>query len=163
MEELNKSEIASLINSKLDTKLTSREFKKQVKEFYEKYKDYYSIKPEERENAKKLIELEKQYNLLKDEKYQRLLEEQEKLNKKYNYKPEITIDLLNSLLKQENEIFHFDKKLRRKKTSSSARLNSSSNQKVNLNPLNKNEEKYVKNLAKYTTKKKIKEVKFKSP
>lgn len=28
---------------------------KQVKEFYEKYKDYYSIKPEERENAKKLI------------------------------------------------------------------------------------------------------------
>ena len=31
-EELNKSEIVSLINSKLDTKLTSREFKKQVKE-----------------------------------------------------------------------------------------------------------------------------------
>ena len=122
------------------------------------YMSIEQIQKEKEENAKKLIELEKQYNLLKDEKYQRLLEEQEKLNKKYNYKPEITIDLLNSLLKQENEIFHFDKKLRRKKTSSSARLNSSSNQKVNLNPLNKNEEKYVKNLAKYTIKKKIKEV-----
>ena len=32
LEELNKSEITSLINSKLDIKLTSREFKKQVKE-----------------------------------------------------------------------------------------------------------------------------------
>ena len=32
VEELSKSEITSLINSKLDTKLTSREFKKQVKE-----------------------------------------------------------------------------------------------------------------------------------
>lgn len=122
------------------------------------YMSLEQIQKEKEENAKKLIELEKQYNLLKDEKYQRFLEEQEKLNKKYNYKPEITIDLLNSLLKQENEIFHFDKKLGRKKTSSSARLNSSTNRKVNLNPLNKNEEKYVKNLAKYAIKKKIKEV-----
>ena len=32
VEELSKSEITSLIASKLDTKLTSREFKKQVKE-----------------------------------------------------------------------------------------------------------------------------------
>ena len=117
------------------------------------YMSLEELQRQREENAKKLVVLEKQYNLMKDEKYQRLKEEEEKLNKKYNYKPEITIDLLNAILSKENELFHFDKKLKKTKSLSASKKSLS----VKQSDLNKEEEKYVKNLAKYAIKKKMKE------
>ena len=117
------------------------------------YMSLEELQRQREENAKKLVDLEKKYNLMKDEKYQRLKEEEEKLNKKYNYKPEITIDLLNAILSKENELFHFDKKLKKKRSLSASKKS----QSIKQSDLNKEEEKYVKNLAKYAIKKKMKE------
>ena len=102
-------------------------------------------------NAKKLIELEKEYKIAKDrEKLQKFREEQEKMNKKFNYKPEI-LDELKEILKRENELFHFDKK--KKKRSKSTNNINIGDKKVVKN-INKSQEKYVKKFAKYQVKKK---------
>ena len=103
-------------------------------------------------NAKKLIELEKEYKIAKDkEKLAKFREEQEKMNKKFNYKPEI-LDELKEILKRENELFHFDKK--KKKRPKSTNSISVGEKKVVKN-INKSQEKYVKKFAKYKVKKKM--------
>ena len=103
-------------------------------------------------NAKKLIELEKEYKIAKDrEKLEKFREEQEKMNKKFNYKPEI-LDELKEILKKENELFHFDKK--KKKRPKSAKSINAGDKKVVKN-INKSQEKYVKKFAKYQVNKKM--------
>ena len=103
-------------------------------------------------NAKKLIELEKEYKIAKDkEKLQKFREEQEKMNKKFNYKPEI-LDELKEILKRENELFHFDKK-KKKRPKSTNSINVGDKKKVKN--INKSQEKYVKKFAKYQVNKKM--------
>ena len=103
-------------------------------------------------NAKKLIELEKEYKIAKNrEKLQKFREEQEKMNKKFNYKPEI-LDELKEILKKENELFHFDKKLKKRPKSTNS-INVG-DKKVVKN-INKSQEKYVKQFAKYQVNKKM--------
>lgn len=103
-------------------------------------------------NAQKLIELEKEYKKAKDrEKLEKFKEEQEKMNKKFNYKPEV-LEELKEILKRENELFHFDKK--KKKRSKSLKSINFSEKKPEKN-INKSEEKYVKKFAKYKVKKKM--------
>ena len=103
-------------------------------------------------NAKKLIELEKEYKIAKDrEKLQKFREEQEKMNKKFNYKPEV-LDEIKEILKRENELFHFDKKL--KKRPKSTKSINIGDKKVVKN-INKSQEKYVKKFAKYQVNKKM--------
>ena len=103
-------------------------------------------------NAKRLIELEKEYKIAKDrEKLEKFREEQEKINKKFNYKPEI-LDELKEILKRENELFHFDKK--KKKRPKSTNSINIPEKKVEKN-INKSQEKYVKKFAKYKVKKKM--------
>ena len=68
------------------------------------------------ENSKKLVELEKEYKIAKDrEKLAKFQEEQNKLNKKYNYKPEV-LEEIKEILKKENELFHFDKKNKKRQS-----------------------------------------------
>ena len=106
-------------------------------------------------NAKKLIELEKEYKIAKDrEKLEKFREEQEKMNKKFNYKPEI-LEELQEILKRENELFHFDKK--KKKRPKSTNIISSGDKKIVKN-INKSQEKYVKKYAKYKVKKKMEQI-----
>ena len=104
-------------------------------------------------NAKKLIELEKEYKIAKDrEKLAKFREEQEKMNKKYNYKPEV-LEEIKEILKRENELFHFDKKNKKKRPKS---VNSISiGDKKVIKNINKSQEKYVKQFAKYKVKKKM--------
>jgi len=103
-------------------------------------------------NAQKLIELEKEYKKAKDrEKLEKFKEEQEKMNKKFNYKPEI-LEELKEILKRENELFHFDQK--KKKRSKSLKSINFSEKKTEKN-INKSEEKYVKKFAKYKVKQKM--------
>ena len=103
-------------------------------------------------NAKKLIELEKEYKIAKDkEKLAKFREEQEKMNKKFNYKPEI-LDELKEILKRENELFHFDKK-KKKRPKSTNSINV--DEKKVVKNINKSQEKYVKKFAKYKVKKKM--------
>ena len=103
-------------------------------------------------NAKKLIELEKEYKIAKDkEKLAKFREEQEKMNKKFNYKPEI-LDELKEILKRENELFHFDKK-KKKRPKSTNSINA--DEKKVVKNINKSQEKYVKKFAKYKVKKKM--------
>ena len=103
-------------------------------------------------NAKKLIELEKEYKIAKDrEKLEKFREEQEKMNKKFNYKPEV-LEELQEILKRENELFHFDKK--KKKRPKSTKSINVEDKKVAKN-INKSQEKYVKKFAKYQVKKKM--------
>ena len=103
-------------------------------------------------NAKKLIELEKEYKIAKDrEKLQKFREEQEKLNKKYNYKPEV-LEEIQEILKRENELFHFDKK--KKKRPKSTKSVNIGDKKVVKN-INKSQEKYVKKFATYQVHKKM--------
>ena len=103
-------------------------------------------------NAKKLIELEKEYKIAKDrEKLQKFREEQEKMNKKFNYKPEV-LEEIQEILKRENELFHFDKK--KKKRPKSTKSVNIENKKVVKN-INKSQEKYVKKFATYQVLKKM--------
>ena len=108
-------------------------------------------------NAKKLIELEKEYKIAKDrEKLEKFKEEQEKMNKKFNYKPEV-LEEIKEILKRENELFHFDKKKKKRpKSTNSINLNSGE-KKVEKN-INKSQEKYVKKFAKYQVKKKMNKI-----
>ena len=104
-------------------------------------------------NAKKLIELEKEYKIAKDrEKLAKFKEEQEKMNKKFNYKPEV-LEELKEILKRENELFHFDKK-KKKRPKSTKSINVGEEKNVIKN-INKSQEKYVKKFAKYQVIKKM--------
>ena len=108
------------------------------------------------ENSKKLVELEKEYKIAKDrEKLAKFQEEQNKLNKKYNYKPEV-LEELKEILKKENELFHFDKKnKKRPKSSKSNKLSETNkeNQIIEKN-INKSQEKFIRKFAKYKIEKK---------
>ena len=108
------------------------------------------------ENSKKLIELEKEYKIAKDkEKLQKFNEEQSKLNKKFNYKPEV-LEEIKEILKRENELFHFDKKNKRRPKSSKNKIsiNNPNNKQVEKN-INKSQEKFVRKFAKYKLEKKM--------
>ena len=107
-------------------------------------------------NAKKLIELEKEYKIAKDrEKLAKFREEQEKMNKKFNYKPEV-LDEIKEILKRENELFHFDKKMKKKRPKTVNSINVGEKQVIKN--INKSQEKYVKKFAKYQVKKKINKI-----
>ena len=108
------------------------------------------------ENSKKLVELEKEYKIAKDrEKLEKFNEEQSKLNKKYNYKPEV-LEELKEILKKENELFHFDKKNKKRPKSSKNKIsiNNNQNQSVEKN-INKSQEKFIRKFAKYKLEKKM--------
>ena len=108
------------------------------------------------ENSKKLIELEKEYKIAKDkEKLQKFNEEQSKLNKKFNYKPEV-LEEIKEILKRENELFHFDKKNKKRPKSSNNKIsiNNPNNKQVEKN-INKSQEKFVRKFAKYKLEKKM--------
>ena len=108
------------------------------------------------ENSKKLVELEKEYKIAKDrEKLEKFNEEQSKLNKKYNYKPEV-LEELKEILKKENEIFHFDKKNKKRPKSSKNKIsiNNNQNQSAEKN-INKSQEKFIRKFAKYKLEKKM--------
>ena len=108
------------------------------------------------ENSKKLVELEKEYKIAKDrEKLEKFNEEQSKLNKKFNYKPEV-LEELKEILKKENEIFHFDKKNKKRPKSSINKIsiNKNQNQSAEKN-INKSQEKFIRKFAKYKLEKKM--------
>ena len=108
------------------------------------------------ENSKKLVELEKEYKIAKDrEKLEKFNEEQSKLNKKFNYKPEV-LEELKEILKKENEIFHFDKKNKKRPKSSKNKIsiNNNQNQSAEKN-INKSQEKFIRKFAKYKLEKKM--------
>ena len=108
------------------------------------------------ENSKKLVELEKEYKIAKDrEKLEKFNEEQSKLNKKFNYKPEV-LEELKEILKKENEIFHFDKKNKKRPKSSINKIsiNNNQNQSAEKN-INKSQEKFIRKFAKYKLEKKM--------
>ena len=107
-------------------------------------------------NSKKLIELEKEYKEFKDrEKLIKFQEEQRQLNKKYNYKPEV-LEEIKEILKKENELFHFDKKKKSKSTKNKKYLNNNSNNNVIGKSINKTQEKFIRNFAKYNIEKRLK-------
>ena len=104
-------------------------------------------------NSKKLIELEKEYKIAKDrEKLAKFQEEQSKLNKKYNYKPEV-LEEIKEILKKENELFHFDKKNKKRPKSSKNKISGNNNEIVEKN-INKSQEKFIRKFAKYKIEKK---------
>ena len=108
------------------------------------------------ENSKKLVELEKEYKIAKDrEKLEKFNEEQSKLNKKFNYKPEV-LEELKEILKKENELFHFDKKNKKRPKSSKNKIsiNNKQNQSAEKN-INKSQEKFIRKFAKYKLEKKM--------
>ena len=108
------------------------------------------------ENSKKLVELEKEYKIAKDrEKLEKFNEEQSKLNKKFNYKPEV-LEELKEILKKENEIFHFDKKNKKRPKSSKNKIsiNNNQNQSAEKN-INKSQKKFIRKFAKYKLEKKM--------
>ena len=108
------------------------------------------------ENSKKLVELEKEYKIAKDrEKLEKFNEEQSKLNKKFNYKPEV-LEELKEILKKENELFHFDKKNKKRPKSSKNKIsiNNNQNQSAEKN-INKSQEKFIRKFAKYKLEKKM--------
>ena len=108
------------------------------------------------ENSKKLVELEKEYKIAKDrEKLEKFNEEQSKLNKKFNYKPEV-LEELKEILKKENELFHFDKKNKKRPKSSKNKIsiNNNQNQSSEKN-INKSQEKFIRKFAKYKLEKKM--------
>ena len=107
------------------------------------------------ENAKKLVELEKEYKDAKDrEKLEKFKEEQSKLNKKYNYKPEV-LEELKEILKKENELFHFDKKNKKRPKSSKNKISMNlSDKKSTEKNINKSQEKFIRKFAKYKIEKK---------
>ena len=108
------------------------------------------------ENSKKLVELEKEYKIAKDrEKLEKFNEEQSKLNKKFNYKPEV-LEELKEILKKENELFHFDKKNKKRPKSSINKIsiNNNQNQSAEKN-INKSQEKFIRKFAKYKLEKKM--------
>ena len=107
------------------------------------------------ENAKKLVTLEKEYKDAKDrEKLEKFKEEQAKMNKKYNYKPEV-LEELKEILKKENELFHFDKKNKKRPKSSKNKIsiNLKENKSAEKN-INKSQEKFIRKYAKYKIEKK---------
>ena len=107
-------------------------------------------------NSKKLIELEKEYKEFKDrEKLIKFQEEQRQLNKKYNYKPEV-LEEITEILKKENELFHFDKKNKKRPKSSKNKIsiNNNQNQSAEKN-INKSQEKFIRKFAKYKLEKKM--------
>ena len=108
------------------------------------------------ENSKKLIELEKEYKIAKDrEKLARFQEEQNKLNKKYNYKPEV-LEEITEILKRENELFHFDKKNKKRSKSSKNKINRNAKENKDIpKNINKSQEKFIKKYAKYKIEKKM--------
>ena len=108
------------------------------------------------ENSKKLVELEKEYKIAKDrEKLEKFNEEQSKLNKKYNYKPEV-LEELKEILKKENEIFHFDKKNKKRPKSSKNKISINNNQNQSAEKyINKSQEKFIRKFAKYKLEKKM--------
>ena len=107
------------------------------------------------ENSKKLVELEKEYKHAKDrEKLEKFQEEQAKMNKKFNYKPEV-LEELKEILKQENKLFHFDKKKKRAKSSKNKISQSNNDNKVIEKNINKSQEKFVRQFAKYKIQKKM--------
>ena len=109
------------------------------------------------ENSKKLVELEKEYKIAKDrEKLEKFNEEQSKLNKKYNYKPEV-LEELKEILKKENEIFHFDKKNKKRPKSSKNKIsiNNNQNHQSAEKNINKSQEKFIRKFAKYKLEKKM--------
>ena len=120
------------------------------------YMTMEQLTKEREENAKKLIELEKKYKDAKTKEKYEEMKEKEKMNKKFNYKPEI-LDELKEILKNENKIFHFDKKkkVKRAKSVNSINVNNSNIPKTNLN---KTQEKYVKKYAKYKVKQKMNKI-----
>ena len=108
------------------------------------------------ENSIKLVELEKEYKIAKDrEKLEKFNEEQSKLNKKFNYKPEV-LEELKEILKKENELFHFDKKNKKRPKSSINKIsiNNNQNQSAEKN-INKSQEKFIRKFAKYKLEKKM--------
>ena len=108
------------------------------------------------ENSKKLVELEKEYKIAKDrEKLEKFNEEQSKLNKKFNYKPEV-LEELKEILKKENELFHCDKKNKKRPKSSINKIsiNNNQNQSAEKN-INKSQEKFIRKFAKYKLEKKM--------
>ena len=107
------------------------------------------------ENSKKLVELEKEYKYAKDrEKLEKFQEEQAKMNKKFNYKPEV-LEELKEILKQENKLFHFDKKNKKRAKSSKNRISQNNNDNKIEKNINKSQEKYVRKYAKYKIQKKM--------
>ena len=107
------------------------------------------------ENSKKLVELEKEYKIAKDrEKLEKFNEEQSKLNKKFNYKPEV-LEELKEILKKENELFHFDKKNKKRPKSSKNKISMNlSDKKSTEKNINKSQEKFIRKFAKYKIEKK---------
>ena len=108
------------------------------------------------DNAKKLIELEKEYKDAKDrEKLEKFREEQAQMNKKYNYKPEV-LEELKEILKKENEIFHFDKKNKKRPKSSKNKISTNLSEKKSTEKnINKSQEKFIRKFAKYKIEKKM--------
>ena len=108
------------------------------------------------ENSKKLIELEKEYKIAKDrEKLAKFQEEQSKLNKKYNYKPEV-LEEITEILKRENELFHFDKKNKKRPKSNKNRIDQINKDiKGSEKNINKSQEKFIRKYAKYKIEKKM--------
>ena len=107
-------------------------------------------------NSKKLIELEKEYKIAKDrEKLEKFKEEQSKLNKKYNYKPEV-LEELKEILKKENELFHFEKKNKKRPLSSKNKISIENIENpIVEKSINKSQEKFVRKFAKYKIEKKM--------
>ena len=115
------------------------------------YMNLEDIQKEREENGKRLIELEERYKDAKNKELLKEIEEKEKMNKKFNYNPEILEELKN-ILEKENELFNFNKK--KNKYKKPLKKSNIENEKVK-NPINKNEEEFVKEYAKYVVKKRI--------
>ena len=117
------------------------------------YMSLEEVQKEREENAKKLIELEQRYKNAKQKELMKEIEDKDKMNKKFNYNPEILEELKN-ILEKENELFNFEKKNKRYKK----KLNKTYKEnEIVKNPINKKQEEYVKQYAKYVIKKKIDE------
>ena len=112
------------------------------------------------ENAKRLEELEREY-LEKKKAEEEELKEQNKYGKGRKKKKETSLAELNQILQREDELFHFKDRINQnKKQFKASRLLSAKNPQNKVSQgkkLNPNEEKFIKNFAKYTVNKMIKE------
>ena len=100
------------------------------------YMSLEEVQKEREENAKKLIELEQRYKNAKQKELMKEIEDKDKMNKKFNYNPEI-LEELKHLLEKENELFNFEKKNKKykKKVNKTYKDN-----EIVKNPINKNQE-----------------------
>jgi hypothetical protein len=94
------------------------------------------VQKEREENEKKIKELEKEYLNNKNKEKIINFEEQKKLNKKFNYKPEV-LEELKMILEHENKIFNFEKKINKK------------NKKYTNKDFTKNQENFIKKFVIY--------------